>query len=116
MPGPATAGYPHHVLGGGDLRSPDARTHRHGPLPGAATPGLFQNSDTVLVESHLYLQQTGVEAAPVNQLVVCARFRNPSLVEHQNTIRLKDGAQPVCDHDGGLAPEQAVDPLLHLAL
>jgi hypothetical protein len=79
-------------------------------------PSLFQNSDTALVEAHLYLQQVGIEATPVNQLIVGTRFGNVPLVKHQDTIRPEDGAQSVRNHDGGLAPEQPVDPLLYLTL
>ena len=68
-------------------------------------PRLFQNSDAALVEPHLYLQQAGVEAAPVDQLVVRAGFRDLSFVEHQDSVCLENGAQSMRDHDCGLAAE-----------
>jgi hypothetical protein len=54
---------------------------------------LLQYSDAALVEPHLNLQQVRINATPVNQLVVRARFRNPSLREDQNSVSLSRTSQ-----------------------
>ena len=47
---------------------------------------------------------------------MCPPFHDPSLIQDQDLVRVLDGGEPVCDHDGGAVLHQVDDGLLHQPL
>ena len=53
---------------------------------------------------------------PSHQLFVCATFHNPTLVHHQNSVRVPDRGKTVCHHKGGASTLQLFQRRLHQLL
>src|SRR4029077_14355697 len=62
----------------------------------------------------LELVETVVDPAKGQQLLMSTLFAQPSFVEHQNAIRMLDGAEPMRNHQRRAAAEQAIERLANL--
>ncbi len=60
--------------------------------------------------------QVGIEAAPLQELLVGAAIDQPTCFDDQDLIRLPDRRQPMGDHERGAAPKQRRQCLLDESL
>src|SRR5258707_145374 len=76
------------------------------PLPGGPAAGEHR-------QAGLGRGQLGVTAVAGQQARVVAGLDDAAVVQHDDLIGVADGGQPVRDGDGGAAPGQGVERLLH---
>ena len=55
----------------------------------------------------------GVEAGVLEEGVVCAPFDDGALLQHENLVRLTNGAEAVGDHETGATLHQALESFLN---
>src|SRR5918994_4326028 len=70
----------------------------------------------LLLSPELQLVEAMVEPALCQELPMASALSDLAMLEHQNLVRMEDGAQTVCHHEAGAARHQLRDGPLDLAL
>ena len=64
----------------------------------------------------LRVNELTIPAIEGEKLIVRSELRNSAMIEHHDAVRRPDRRQPMRDDEGGSAPDQPLEGLLHKSL